>query len=307
MDKGATPRIVVGLGELLWDCFEDSKRPGGAPANVAFHAEQLGCRGIICSRVGRDQLGNELCDVLAEQGLDLTYVQRDPGRPTGTVTVDTSQPGRPAFLIHENVAWDALELDSKTEQLFSRAAAACFGTLAQRCETSRRTIHRCLESAAASCLVVYDVNLRQDWYRREWIEASLRQADVVKLNSDEVIRLADLLETGSPDEAEFAESLRERYGVGLTCITRAEHGCLVATAEEKIDIAGADVQVADAVGAGDAFTAALIAGLLGGWPLSNAARFANQVGGLVASRSGAMPSLRDEFAELRSRYEPAGS
>lgn len=307
MGTSESPRIVVGLGELLWDCFPTGRLPGGAPANVAFHAEQLGCRGIICSRVGCDDLGDELCELLAEQGLDTTYVQRDSMRPTGTVTVDTTQPGDPDFVIHENVAWDALEFDSHTEDLFSNAAAVCFGTLAQRSATSRRTILRCLEATAADCLVVYDVNLRQDWYRREWIDASLGRAGIVKLNSDEAVRLTQLLEIGSSDYAEFADSLRTRYGVGLTCITRAEQGCQVATPDETINVDGVDVQVADAVGAGDAFTAALIAGLLDGWPLSNSAKFANHVGALVAGRPGAMPALRDEFAELRSQCAPPAS
>jgi fructokinase len=298
-----TKPLVIGLGELLWDCFADSRRPGGAPANVAFQANQLGCRGIVCTRVGRDALGDELIAFLASQGLSTEAVQRDREYPTGTVTVDTSQPDRPRFVIHENVAWDYLELDASWRQQMSRAAAVCFGTLAQRGAVSRKTIHGALEAAGPDCLIVYDVNLRQRWYDRSWIEQSLAKSKIAKLNGDEVGVLADLLELGSAEHAGFAEAMLKRFPVEAVCITRAEKGCLLVTREETIDSPGVPVQVADAVGAGDAFTAALIVSRLRGWPLAAQAAFANRVGALVASRPGAMPVLRDEFAALLKRCE----
>lgn len=305
MDEQTDQPIVVGLGELLWDCFEESRRPGGAPANVAFQANQLGCRGIVCTRVGNDADGEELVEFLKRQGLVADYVQRDVNLPTGRVTVDTSTPGSPEYIIHENVAWDALELDDATEQLMSRASAVCFGTLAQRCEPSRQTIHRCLD-AAQDCLRVYDVNLRQNWYARDWIEASLRKSNVLKLSHGEVPVLAGLLQTPAENRA-FAETIQDRFGVQLVCITRAEDGCLLFEDGDVVDVPGAKVNVVDAVGAGDAFTAALIYARLNRWPLRNAGEFANAVGGLVTTRRGAMPPLREELAELISRHRPAAS
>lgn len=295
--------IVVGLGELLWDCFENSKRPGGAPANVAFQANQLGCRGVVCTRVGRDADGDKLVNYLKQQGIETAFVQRDEQLPTGRVTVDTSKPGSPEYVIHEDVAWDAIAFDDATQELMQSAAAVCFGTLAQRCRTSRETIHRCLEATTAECLRVYDVNLRQNWYAAEWIESSLAKSSILKLGHGEVCVLAGLLHILN-DHASFAASIRDRFGVQLVCITREEHGCLLLAESESVDIPGEPVEVVDAVGAGDAFTAALIFARLQDWPLENTGRFANAVGGLVTTRPGAMPALRHEFVELIEIHRP---
>lgn len=301
MSQSASP-IVVGLGEILWDCFADSRRPGGAPANVAFHACQLGCRGIVCSRVGSDALGDELIAFLQSQGLQTDWVQRDPGHATGTVTVDLSRPEHPRFVIHEDAAWDHLEFDAGLEDLMRRAAAVCFGTLAQRCDASRQAIQRAIAAAPPGCLVVYDVNLRQHWYDRDRVEASLRASRIVKLNAEEVIDLDGLLGLESPDQERFCRAIQGRYGVETVCVTRGERGCLLVGPDGVVDDPGVPVQLADAVGAGDAFTAALILGQLRRWPLEAQASFANAVGALVASRPGAMPVLREEFSRLSSGY-----
>jgi fructokinase len=294
--------IVVGLGELLWDCFAESRLPGGAPANVAFHACQMGCRGIVGSRVGRDSPGDELIKFLAGQGLETDWVQRDAEHPTSTVTVDTSQPNHPRFIIHENVAWDFLALDEPLRQLLKQASAVCFGTLAQRSPQSRQSIHAALAAVGPQCLIVYDVNLRQHFFDRQRVVESLSKARIVKLNAEEVIDLDKLLGLDSPTPLDFARLLQERFGVDTVCITRGDRGCLLVGPDEFVDDPGTPVRVADAVGAGDAFTAALILGRLGGWPLVAQASFANAAGALVASRPGAMPVLRDEFARLSAGY-----
>jgi len=294
--------IVVGLGEVLWDCFADSRLPGGAPANVAFHACQLGCLGIVCSRVGRDESGDELVEFLRSQGLRTDWVQRDPVHKTGTVTVDTSRSDHPRFIIHEDVAWDYLEFDAALEGLVARAATVCFGTLAQRSDASRRAIHRALEAAPRDCLVVYDVNLRQHFYQKDWVEASLAASRVVKLNAEEVIDLDKLLGLASPDQKGFARAIQRRFDVPTVCITRGEAGCLLAGPDGAVESPGVPIRLADAVGAGDAFTAALIWGQLHGWPLERQAAFANAVGALVASRAGAMPPLGNELARLAADY-----
>jgi len=299
--------IVVGLGELLWDCFADGRKPGGAPANVAFQACQLGCEGIVCSRVGRDPLGDELVAFLASQGLKTDWVQRDREHPTGTVTVDASQPDHPRYVIHENVAWDHLECGDATAALAGRAAAVCFGTLAQRCEASRAAIRRILASVGPQCLVVYDVNLRQHFYDRQWIATSLDRADVVKLNADEAAVLDRLMDWNAPDMRSFARKVQQTHGVATVCVTRAERGCLLAVGDDWVESPGVRVELsagADAVGAGDAFTAALIVGQLRRWPAAAQASFANAVGALVASRPGAMPPLRDAFAQLLKTRPP---
>jgi len=294
--------VVVGLGELLWDCFDESRRAGGAPANVAFQADQLGCAGVVCSRVGTDSDGDELIRFLEQQDVNTKSIQRDDTRPTGWVTVDTSTPGSPDYEIHKNVAWDAIEFTPEVERLAQSSAAICFGTLAQRAEISRETIHRCLSAAAPSCLKVYDVNFRQRWYRREWIEPSLQKADILKLNHKEIAALSEMFGVNGDDAPAFAEDVQGRFNIQLVCVTRAQNGCLLVEGNHIADIPGRKVDVVDAVGAGDAFTAALIFARLHDWPLQAAGEFANAVGGLVTTRAGAMPPLRNEFQELKRQY-----
>ena len=295
--------IVVGVGELLWDCFPDARRPGGAPANVAFHARQLGLNGVIFSRVGRDQLGDELIQFVADHGLSTGYVQRDDRHETSRVTVDLTRPEHPAFIIHEHAAWDYLALDPDTTKVMGNAAAICFGTLAQRSQTSRDTIHGCISVASSTCSIVYDVNLRAPWYDRDWIERSLHAAQIVKLNAEELHTLASLLELGTDRPQSVAQQLLGLFNVELVCVTRGTQGCLLVDGTRIADAPGIEVDVSDPVGSGDAFTAALIFATLRGWRLEATAGFANQVAALVASQPGAMPELSQPFAEIVSRFE----
>lgn len=288
---------VVGLGELLWDVFPDGKRPGGAPANVAFQSQQLGGQGIVVSRVGADELGDELVQFLESKGLRTDAIQRDETSPTGRVTVSINAQNQPEYVIHEGVAWDFMEFDEHLQFVMSQVDAVCFGTLAQRNPVSRETIRKAVAATSEECLRVYDVNIRQQYFDNDRITQSLQLANVVKLNDEEVELLAPLL--GLPvDESDFAQRLVEQFDLNLVCVTRGAKGCLIASPEGTVLISGEPVEVADTVGAGDAFTAGLIFGLLTGKSMEASGRFANRVGGLVASRHGAMPDLGDEFVEL---------
>ncbi len=297
--RPTSPRII-GLGEVLWDLFPNSRQPGGATSNVAFHATQLGCSGAVASRVGNDDLGRELREYLAAHGLETSLIQNDDEAPTGTVTVEMIDDGH-RFVIHEAVAWDRLAWMPSLQDAIRSADAICFGTLGQRSPLARETIQQCLWEASDDCLIVFDVNLRQHFYDRMLIERSLQSAKIVKLNADEITLLADLLQLPSEDLASFANRLRDSFGVEFVCITRGEHGCWIGSETECVDVAGLPVQVVDTVGAGDAFTAALIVSRLRGWPLRASAEFANQVGALVASHRGAMPELAVEYGELIAR------
>jgi fructokinase len=248
-------------------------------------------------------LGDELLEFLAGQGLSTDWIQRDADHPTGTVTVDTSHADHPTYVIHENVAWDRIEADPALCDLMARADAVCFGTLAQRSSRSREAIYRALDAVRPDCLVVYDVNLRQKWYQRSWVEESLRRSRIVKLNADEVPALGRLLEIDGDEHHAFARAVHERFPIDTVCITRGEKGCLLVDRAGSADEAGVPVKVADAVGAGDAFTAAMIVGRLRAWPLASQAAFANRVGALVASRPGAMPILGAELANLSRQFQ----
>jgi len=214
--------------------------------------------------------------------------------------VNATDAEHPSYIIHENVAWDYMVFDVVLEKAARAASAVCFGTLAQRAPSTRRAIEQCL-SASESALLVYDVNLRPPWFTREIIEASLQRCDVVKLNDAEVPVLAGLFALPASRSGHFASALHDRYGIRIVCVTRGEDGCFVASKDTQVDVPGQQVDVVDAVGAGDAFTAAFVRGLLWSWPLDRVAQFANKVGALVASRPGAMPQLKQELADLMAR------
>lgn len=295
------PPLVIGLGELLWDVVGDERRPGGAPANVAFHAGRLGCLGAVCSRVGDDGAGRRIAAYLRDHAIDTRHIQVDPRRPTGIATVDLSCPNRPAYRIHDDAAWDYLEFTPEWREAFASASAVCFGTLAQRSPVSQTTVRQCL-SAAERALLVCDLNLRPPHFRREWIEPLLERADVLRLNLDEVGVMIELLGLSGNSAIDFARRLMDQHDLRFVCITRGANGCLAVSEAESVDLPGRRVNVVDAVGAGDAFTAALTAGLLHGQSLGGAAAMANDAAALVASHAGAMPDLQAEFAELMRRH-----
>ncbi len=298
------PVQMVGLGELLWDCFPGERLPGGAPANVAFHAQQLGLSTAVATRVGKDELGDDLGKFLAAQGLSTELVQIDPNHQTGTVTVTPNDKATVDYTFLENSAWDFLEATPQLLEAVHSAQAICFGTLGQRRPVSRHTIQQCLRSLSSDCLVVYDVNLRPPFYAKDWIAKSLSHATIVKLNDDEVKILTQLLGFRPEDEIRFAKRLLDDYKqLQLVCVTRGSRGCLGVTCGEVIELRGVPVKVVDTVGAGDAFTAAIIFGHLQKWPLASTLELANRFGALVAGKSGAMPSLRAELSELKSSLD----
>src|SRR6476620_3332515 len=260
---------IVALGELLWDLLPTGPRAVGAPFNFAFHCHQLGHPAVIVSRVGADELGRRLRAEVRRLGLGDDYIQTDPDHPTGTVQVVLDAAGQPAYTIAEGVAWDFIAWEPRLEGLAVSARAVCFGTLAQRAPESRSTIRRVV--ALAHGPAILDLNLRPPFDDPDTIRESLDLADWLKLNADEAARLPAGFDPSAMD---------------LVCVTRGANGCSVRTPTEVIDLPGIPVRVADTIGAGDAFTAALLTQRLEGRPLREAARFANAYAPVVASRVG---------------------
>ncbi len=300
MSTSPSAPIVVGLGEALWDIFGDTRKPGGATANIAYHAAQLGADGVLASRFGTDELGTELAAYFDSKGIDTAYLQYDPEHGTGRVLVDTSDPGHPTYIIQENVSFDYLAPLPDFLQLADKAAAVCFGTLAQRSPVSRGAIQQFIRRTRG--LVVFDVNLRQHFYDRASLDLSFQRAGIIKLNLDEMPIVAAELGLAAESELAFANAVRQRYPIGTVIVTRAEHGCFVTSGSEVVDLPGEVVTVVDAVGSGDAFTAAFIMLTLEGQPLAVRAKFANRVGGLMATKAGAMPEVQAEYAQLRREF-----
>jgi fructokinase len=282
-------RRVVGIGELLWDVLPSGKQLGGAPANFAYITNLLGDAGIVASRIGDDRLGEEALQRLRRLGVSAEFVQKDEARSTGIVRVELDN-GQPRFQILQPVAWDSLEWTQTWAQLASEADAVCYGSLAQRSEPSRATIRRFLQETRPEAVRIFDVNLRQNFYSKEVIEESLKLATIVKLNHEELPVVANLLALEARGPRESARRLLASFNLNLVCVTRGSAGSVLVSANEYCEHAGFKVKIADAIGAGDAFTAALVHGYLSGLPLSEMNESANRVGAWVAGQRGGMPS-----------------
>jgi fructokinase len=285
---------VIGLGELLWDIFPQGKKLGGAPANFAYITSLLGDHGIVASRVGADALGEEATRRLQHLRLPTDFLQVDPRYPTGTVNVRIDQRGQPQYEIIQHVAWDFFELTREWRTLAGQASAICFGTLAQRSPTSRRTIVEFLKAARPSAIRVFDVNLRQKFFSAEILADSVRRANIIKLNHEELPCVLELLDAPSNvrlavDARIPAEWLLIKSGAELICITRGASGSLLFARDGSNEHQGLPIQVADTVGAGDAFTAALVHHFLRRASLETMNEAANRMGSWVASQVGATP------------------
>lgn len=294
----ATAKKIVGLGEALFDLFGDQARLGGAPLNVAVHAQQLGNRGLVVSRIGQDDYGNDLIAELQGRGMSVDYIQHDPDLPTGRVIVRVSDSGEPDYDIVGDVAWDVLQYDPDLEDLARAADAICFGTLAQRNGQSRNTIYRMLE-AARHAIRLLDVNLRQQYYDRRILTRSLELATAVKLNTGELRTLDQMFTLGASfDEA--AAALRKKFDLQWVALTRGHEGTSVYTADQHhaAEPVIVDSSRGDAVGAGDATAAALLHGASHRWPWQKTLTLANRLGAFVASQPGACPPLLDELTRL---------
>lgn len=277
---------ILCVGEILWDALPDGLFLGGAPFNVARHLRALGEDVAFVSRVGTDLLGDEALRRLEAHDLDTDLIQVDDSLPTGFVRVDLDVTGEPDYEIVEPAAWDAIALSDSLRTRAEGAAALVYGSLAQRAHPSRDTIRALCES---NTLRVFDVNLRPPFIDRKHIEYSLLRADVVKLNDEELQQMRGWF--GLPDAAEAAISdLASTFSCDAVCVTSGAEGARLWKDGESWHHPGYAVKVADTVGAGDAFLAALLSGLLGHRDGDSLLELANRLGAYVASRSGAFPS-----------------
>jgi fructokinase len=287
--------LVLGIGELLWDLLPDGRQMGGAPANFAFHAQALGASSMIISAVGDDRSGREILEELGRRRLERSGIAVVSGAPTGTVTVALDAGGIPHYTIHEGVAWDVIPWTAGLGDLAARADAVCFGSLAQRSPASRTTIGAFLDATRPDCLRVLDLNLRQAYFSRDLVAGLMGRATVLKLNDEELGTVSRLLALPRSESRALA-GLLEAYPLSLIALTKGPSGSRLFGRGVDISHPGLPVETADTVGAGDAFTAALVTGMLRrkSWP--EIGERANRIAGYVCSRKGAWPDLPAELA-----------
>jgi fructokinase len=307
---------IVGLGEVLFDVFEDGTETlGGAPLNVAVHAHQLAAsvsmgEGIVASRIGVDFRGSLILDLLSSLKMSRRYLQVDPDHPTGVVSVFMRH-GEPGYQIEPGAAWDFISPTEVLDELAMQCHAVCFGSLAQRTAISRQTIQRFLRNAR-NAVRLYDVNLRRNtltgepWYSADVIEESCHLATMMKLNSTELIELCALfdiarsLEPGEEGICRTVESVFKRFPVEAVILTQGSDGTTLFTQNGEFRGHNPPVPLMDVqpVGAGDACSAGILFGSALGWHWDDTIDLANRMGAWVASQQSATPALPDSILAL---------
>ena len=286
-------RIIVGLGEALWDCLPEGRKIGGAPANFAYHASQFGYEAHAVSAVGNDALGDETIEALKANGLKLCMPRVD--FPTGQVLVSLDEDGVASYDIKEGSAWDNIPFTPEMEQLAGRCSAVCFGSLAQRNEVSRNAIYRFLNATPKGCMRIFDINLRQNFYSKEVIQESLRRCNVMKINDEELVIIGRMFGYPGLDIENKCWLILGKYNLDMLVLTCGVNGSYVFSKGAMSFLETPNVEVADTVGAGDSFTGAFVASILSGKTIPEAHRIGVNVSAYVCTQNGAMPAIPEEL------------
>ena len=288
-------RIIVGLGEVLWDCLPEGRKIGGAPANFAFHASQFGYESWAVSAIGNDALADETVAALDANGLNHALPRVD--FPTGQVQVSLDEAGVATYDIREGSAWDNIPFTPELETLARRSRAICFGSLAQRSETSRRTIYRFLETAPADCMRIFDINLRQNFYNKEIICESLKRCNVLKINDEELVIIGRMFGYPGLDVENKCWLILGKYDLDMLILTCGINVSYVFSKGSMSYFETPNVEVADTVGAGDSFTGSFVASVLSGKPVAEAHRIAVNVSAYVCTQAGAMAVVPENLKQ----------
>jgi len=284
---------ILCFGEILWDTFGEEKIAGGAPMNVARHLVQQGANVLFASRIGADDSGTGLADFLKLNGLYSNLLQQDEKLPTCEVTVKLDDAGQATYTIPEPVSWDNIQTEGFLTEAAAGASAIVYGSLACRDTTTRDTLINLLNETTA--LKVFDVNLRSPHFTLSTIETLVAGADVIKMNEDEA---ALLIGGNTKNIKENIIEFQKKYHPKTICVTRGENGAMAWHDHEFFEHPGCPVTVVDTVGAGDAFLATFVAGLLRDEPMLNLLEKACLVGAFVAGKRGANPVYDDSLIEL---------
>ena len=278
--------VVVGIGELLWDMLPEGKRAGGAPINFVYNATQLGADGYAVSAVGKDALGDEIIHELEKSHIH--YVLQRNDYPTSGVEVALNN-GIPTYTIVEGVAWDYLEATPQEIEVVKKANAVCFGTLALRSAKTKKAVLTLLKNVPDTAYKLFDVNLRSDYFSKELIDELLQEANVFKINDEEMIKVQKLFDLNLSVE-DVCRWFIQKYNLRYLIFTAGEKYSIVYAADgENSYLETPKVEVADTVGAGDSFSAGFIMGLLNGKTMREAHKQAVATAAFVCTKSGAWP------------------
>lgn len=279
---------VVCFGESLWDFLPERKLPGGAPANVAYHLQKLGKNPAVISRIGNDELGNELIKEFRSKSIETDFFQVDNKYETGKVFATVKENHEVEYEIVQPVAWDFIECIKKDEEIISNAEYFVFGSLVSRNKNSRNSLLRCLEFAK---IKVFDINLRPPHFSKENLAQLLEETDILKLNLSELQLVSSWYDNLKSNE-EMIKLLAQKFNLQTIIVTKGGDGAMLYINEKYFYHPGYSVKVADTIGSGDSFLAAIISKLMDKASPEEALDFASALGAFVASRPGACPDYQ---------------
>jgi fructokinase len=299
--------VILVIGEILFDVFENEKRIGGAPFNFAYHLKNLGFPARCISRIGNDALGKEILNILAQGHFDVNDIQIDDKHDTGTVIVQLSSSGNPTFHINTDVAYDYINyLPKEHSYLTDKADIIYFGTLVQRSKQGFENIQRFIEKRRPDTDCFYDINLRPDCYSGKVILTSLEHADILKLNTQELDECKRILEFSKDDDA-FIPFLMDRYALKIVAVTRGDKGSELYTKDGCFRSKTNRVSsIVDTVGAGDAYSAMLAVGIIKGWEPDRILFMASTFASRICEIRGAIPESRKFYEPIKKLIEDGG-
>jgi len=278
---------IICIGEVLWDSLPSGLFPGGASYNVANILHQLGVQSFLVSRIGDDKSGSDLFNLIKGHGVDTTGIQLDPENTTGQVEVRLDLKNEPVYDIKIPAAWDFIEYNNDLEERASKARAIVFGSLAQRNTKSRKTIRKLLDSHV---LKIFDINLRHPFIDTSHVDYSLKKADILKLNMDELVQLNKWFNIPG-NENESLRKIMQIYDLVAVFLTKGEGGAKLLYQDQLFFHSGYKIELVDPVGAGDAFLAAAVKTFLADESGEAILHYANAVAANVAAKKGATPIL----------------
>lgn len=291
IDTAKTKYAAVCFGETLWDFLPEGKLPGGAPVNVAYHLKKLGNNPAVISRIGNDELGKELKNVFESKNIETDFFQVDNEHPTGKVFATVKENHEVEYEIVKPVAWDFIEFVPEMEPMISAADYFVFGSLASRDKITRNTLFKNLEFAKTKVL---DINLRHPHFSKEIIIELLQKTDILKLNLSELHLVSGWLGGHFKNDESRINSVSQQFNLKTIIITKGGGGAMLFVNENFYYHPGYKVKVADTIGSGDSFLAAIISKFFEGATPEEALDFASALGAFVASRPGACPDYKIE-------------
>ncbi|QQS36120.1 MAG: hypothetical protein IPM56_18075 [Ignavibacteriales bacterium] len=288
---------ITSIGEILFDVYPDKKIPGGAPFNFIYHIKKITGEGSFISRIGDDEYGKEISAFLKRNNISTELIQMDTEHPTGLAIASLDENKIPHWEIKENCAYDFIELNQLVEtHLLNYSDCIYFGTLAQRGEVSANSLNKIFRMNKK---FICDLNIRQNYYSKEVLDSSLKTANVLKMNTEELNLVYNLFYNRVFVENEIATRIINDFEIEMIAVTNGEEGAAIYTSNSKNIMKAKTRNVVDTVGAGDAYSAVLCLGYLRNLHPEKINTIASEFAAYIVTQRGALPANDSIYESLK--------